>query len=704
MATPKGAAVNILLVDDRPENLVSLKAILSSADYRLITASSGEEALKIALREDLAVILLDVVMPSMDGFEVAKHLKKIERTSRVPVIFLTAVATEVRQIYLAYSAGAVDYLIKPLDTAIVRMKVAVFVDLYLQRREVERQARILRENERREYELRLAELRVASDNRYRKLVEGIDHAIAWSMDPATARLSFISRQAERIMGYSAEELSQPDFWARHVPLEDRDRVLQAFRAASPDSADQSIEHGFLAAGRRRLWLHTGLSAVREAEGARRELHGISIDVTNLKRAEEAEQVLAQVVSVLAESFDYETAMTSLAQVVVPRLADWCVIDVTSEDSVRQAAVAHVDPAKAQLARELARRHPVNPDEPYGVARVLRSGKAEIYPDVSDAEWVAKELGIEHPAVLRELGAVSYMIVPLRARGHTLAAMTLVSSESQRRFEPRDLVLAEEVGVRAALVIDNARLYQGAQRATAAREDILRTVSHDLKNPLSVIMTSTERLTKVGVAEGGVSQTKKISDAIRRASQRMIRLIDELLDMERIEAHHLFLDRRDHEAASLVSDSVELLEPLASEKSITIRADMEAARSVRVQCDRNRILQVFANLVGNAIKFTPEGGSVIVRVTQQAGVVLFAITDDGAGIAPDQLPHVFDRYWQARETAHLGTGLGLAIVKGIVEAHGGRTWVESEVGKGSTFFFTLPRANTLDDQPPPPQVV
>ncbi len=201
-AAPSSTSVKIMLVDDRRENLLSLQGVLKSGDYELVMANSGEEALKLSLRDDFAVILLDVVMPGIDGFQVASHLKEIERTSRIPIVFLTAVATGMSHIYRAYSVGAVDYLIKPLDVDAVRSKVAVFADLYRQRMEIERQARLLRENEQQEYQTRITEMRLASDKRYSKLVERIDHAIAWTMDPASGQLSFVSRQAERILGYT----------------------------------------------------------------------------------------------------------------------------------------------------------------------------------------------------------------------------------------------------------------------------------------------------------------------------------------------------------------------------------------------------------------------------------------------------------------------------------------------------------------------
>jgi PAS domain S-box-containing protein len=680
---------SILLVDDRPENLQALKGILTSSDYHLVTASSGEEALRLALRVDFAVILLDVVMPGMDGFEVARHLKQLERTSRVPIIFLTALAIHVQHIYTAYSVGAVDYLIKPLDKDVVRKKVAVFVDLYLQRLEIEHQARILRDNERREYELRLAEMRVASDYRYRKLVEGIDHSIAWSMHPETLKLTFVSRRAERVLGYFRDELSAPGFWLDHVPAEDRDRLLEGFRTAANERTDQMFDHGFIAGDGHRLWLHTVVSVVDEP-GTTPELHGISIDVTNLKRAEETEHLIADVVSVLAENFEYGTAMARLARVLVPRLADWCVIDVIDDHGVRQEAQAHSDTAKEARVRDLACRQPDS-----DVARILRSGTPEIYA-VSDPARVAMALGATQE-VVRELGADSCMIVPLRARGQVLAAMTLVRLESRERFDAPDLAMAEDVGLRAGLAIDNARLYMDAQRATLARDEILALVSHDLKSPLSAISMSAELLANLELPDEIAPRAHKGIDTIRRAGHRMARLVDDLLDLERIETRRLSIERRPHDAVSLVFEGLEALDPLAKQKAIALHADTEPARSSDVLCDRERILQVFSNLVGNAIKFAPSGSSITIRAARERGFVLFAISDEGPGIAPEQVPHIFDRHWQAKATARLGTGLGLAITKGIIEAHGGRIWVESEVGRGSTFSFTLPVAPSADQQ-------
>jgi PAS domain S-box-containing protein len=268
-------AFKILLVDDRHENLLALEAILRDHDYELISTTSGVEALRIAMVETIAVIVLDVVMPDMDGFAVARMLKQTERTRHIPIVFLTAVATDVRNVYGGYDVGAVDYLIKPLDPEVVRRRVGVFVDLVRQREKVEEQAKLLRDVERREYELRLAELRKASDRRYRKVVEGIDHAIGWSATGPSLQVTFISRQAERILGVPSDHFLEPEFWAKHLHPDDRERVLDVFHKALAEGVDMSCDHRMLGDDGRLLWFHTSVSG----EAGSAELNGVSSDVT-----------------------------------------------------------------------------------------------------------------------------------------------------------------------------------------------------------------------------------------------------------------------------------------------------------------------------------------------------------------------------------------------------------------------------------------
>ncbi len=686
----KSQPIPILLVDDRPENLVSLKAILDDPGYRLVTATSGEQALSLLLREEFALVLLDVAMPGMTGFDVADYLKRRERTRHLPIVFVTAVANDIAQIYEAYSVGAVDYLVKPLDARIVRSKVAVLADLFRQRREIERQAQLLRENEEREHALRMVELRAALDRRYRELVEGVEHALAWSADPDTLALTFVSRQASRLLGYDEAQLSEPGFFLAQVHPDDR----AAFRSACDEAvrlgAARTCDHRVIAADGGLRWLHTSV----RGEVTPLRLHGLSLDVTELKRAEETQRLLAEVSRLLAEPLDHAEALERLARVVVPRFADACLIDMLVDHALRPLAAA---PGAPPSRAELDRAGWYDPRDPRGAARVFESKTPAVHPASEHSAWTAAPLGPEHSAVVRALGAVSYIVVPLEARGRTLGTITFVASTSQRRFGGPDLALATEIAGRTALGADNVRLYAEARRATRARDEMLAIVSHDLRNPLSTIDVSAQLLRELPLAGEGAARATKAIDSIHRASAGMARLLRDLIDIERIELHRLSLEPGVHRVGALLTAVSELFEPLARSKSIALELDVDATSTLELSCDRERLLQVFSNLIGNAIKFTPPGGRISIAAERDGDAVRFSVRDTGPGMERDALEHVFVPFWQAKDTARLGLGLGLAIAKGIVEAHGGAIGAESELGGGTSFHFTLPLGQPLREQ-------
>jgi signal transduction histidine kinase len=280
-----------------------------------------------------------------------------------------------------------------------------------------------------------------------------------------------------------------------------------------------------------------------------------------------------------------------------------------------------------------------------------------------------------------------MAVPLVTRGRRLGVLTFAATERQRQHSASDLALAEEIGRRAAIAIDNAELYEQAQRAIRARQDLLAIVSHDLKNPLNAILMATALLTKPGPTEKLEARQRRI-DIIERSAKRMNRLLGDLLDIASIEAGHLSVEMHPCPAAALVSEAVELHEGAAAQKQLHLEP-LLPNKELQIDCDRGRVLQVFGNLISNAIKFTSSAGSIRVAAESSGEEALFSVADSGPGIESKELAHVFDRFWQAKNTARLGTGLGLTIAKALVEAHGGRIWVESTLGKGATFFFTMP---------------
>ncbi len=321
------------------------------------------------------------------------------------------------------------------------------------------------------------------------------------------------------------------------------------------------------------------------------------------------------------------------------------------------------------------------------ASVLSSGDPVLHEELAEGLFEELAKDDEHLRLLRVTGPKSLMVVALRTGGGVVGTLTFVASESGRRYGADDLVFAQEIARRASMAMDNAHLHEQARRAVQAREDLLAVVSHDLRNPLSVILVSATLALR---AWPPGDTNRRAIEAIRRLALRMDCLIGDLLDASTIEAGRLSLETAVQSVDQVVRDAIEALEAQAAQKRVRLEAI--GCGDLGVFCDRGRMMQVFSNLIGNAIKFTPEGGSITVRVEPRDRDVWFFVTDTGPGIPEDQLPRLFDRFWQAKRTARLGTGLGLTIAKGIIEAQDGRIGVESQLGVGSTFFFTLPRAN------------
>lgn len=283
---------------------------------------------------------------------------------------------------------------------------------------------------------------------------------------------------------------------------------------------------------------------------------------------------------------------------------------------------------------------------------------------------------------------SLICVPLVSSGKILGALTLVTSGSGRRYDEADLSLAADVARRAAIVVEHARLFHEAQQATRARDDVLAVVAHDLRNPLNTVTMAISLMLENTPPER--TQERRQVEIVRRAADRMNRMIQDLLDVRRMESGRLAIDLKAEDVNVIINDMIEMLRPLAEGSSIILEPSV-AEGLPPVLCDSARIQQVLSNLVGNAVKFTPRQGRITVCAELIDGEVRFGVIDTGPGIPPEQVPHIFGQFWQASPSDRRGIGLGLAIAKGIVEAHKGTIWVESHVGLGSTFYFTLPTA-------------
>lgn len=426
--------------------------------------------------------------------------------------------------------------------------------------------------------------------------------------------------------------------------------------------------------------------VRGADG---EYHGYLWsfrDISTRKRGEEAQQFLAEAGRVLASSLDLTTTLQSVAELSVPRLADWCVVDLCQEDRIERVAVVHADPTKADLAAEYQRCYPPSPQGGETTSGVIQTGEPVLLPEIPDEVLTAVARDERHLAMLREMGFASGIVVPLRIDDRVLGAITLIAAESGRRFGPHELRLAEMLAEWAALAVDKARAYTLVQEASRTRDEVLSVVSHDLRNPIGTIMTSASFIPDL--APDLPEPVLRQLGIIRRQAEAANRLIQDLLDVSRIEGGRLPIDPTPSSPRTLLSEAVETLRPLASPRGLRLACDV-GDELPSVCADRDRLLQAFGNLVGNAVRYTPEGGTITLRAEAGEGEVCFSVADSGEGIRPEDLPHLFDRFFQARQKRRGGAGLGLAIVKGIVESHGGRIWVRSKVGEGTVFTFTVP---------------
>ncbi|MFT3766394.1 MAG: GAF domain-containing protein [Minicystis sp.] len=704
----------------------------------------------------------------------------------------------------------------------------------------------------------------AAEERYRALVNGLDHSIVWEADANTLWFTFVSAPAEKVLGYPiADWFTQPSFFAQRLHPDDRERVLRELRVAAVDRQDHKFDHRMIKADGSPIWVHTGITVAQA--GAATVFHGITVDIDELKKAEEALRVrarqlaatadlgqhalagtdvaalldeaaarvareldagfveilellpergrlllragvgweeglvghatigadhsshagytltagqpviveelgredrfrpsslllghqvvsglavaipgtsgpfgvlaahtraqrtftgddvaflqsvanllsaalirarlLAQIEEARARAEDAERRLTFLYQATGMLLGDPLNVDARVSDFAIQIVAAIGDlgcvhyvgdgaPRRFVLQRSPARGARVDIVEPPPgsvvevpeiVAEVIRKGEAQLFSEPPAAVVAACEAGEMTPPA----GSVpaSAILAPIRARGHTYGAITLVAL-APRRYERDDLVLVEELAYRAALALDNARLYEQVERAAREREELISVVAHDLRNALHSILLNAVALAQAPLDEA----TKKRIDRIRAAGDIMDRLTRSVLDAGALDAGRLQVQPAACDPGGTVREAVEALAPLAEARALGLTAHVPEGLPP-VVCDRDRILQVLSNLIGNALKFTKKGE---VRVSARAadGEVVFAVTDTGPGIREEELPHVFDRFWQARETAHKGSGLGLFIVKGIVEAHRGRVWAESRVGTGTTFFFALPVA-------------
>jgi PAS domain S-box-containing protein len=565
--------------------------------------------------------------------------------------------------------------------------VAVLFNDITERKQAEEALRVdIRERKRIEKELKDANAFLDA------IIEHIP-LVLFLKDAKSLRYVRLNRAGEDLLGWPKETFigkNDYDLWPRTQAEFFVEKDRETLKGQMIDVAEESIQTHYQGA---RI-LHTKKVPILDAAGHPMYLLGISEDITERRRIEKEQQFLADVSVALSASLEYEETLANVARLAVQNFADWSAVDVMDEEGkFSRLKVASADPAQAALCAVLEQM-PRDRDLPHLMRSVIESKRPIVVEHVTRPYIESHARGPAHLQALLATGVTSFVAVPLLLRGQALGALFLGSSTLSHVMGQRDLRLAESLAYRAATAIENARLYRSSLHATHLRDQVLGVVAHDLRNPLSAILAQLWALRPHGAKSE--RRSVKPAEVIERAAKRMNRLIQDLLDVAVMESGQLTIEGAQLAARDLVVGAVEMQRPLASSSSLELRVDLDGDLP-DIWGDKDRLLQVFENLIGNAIKFTKAGGSITVGAAARDHEVVFRVADTGSGIAPENLPRVFERFWQASRSGRSGAGLGLPITKGIVEAHRGRIWVESAAGSGSTFFFTIPTAVAAQDR-------
>jgi len=427
--------------------------------------------------------------------------------------------------------------------------------------------------------------------------------------------------------------------------------------------------------------------------------GFVRDITGRRRAEARQQFLAEASTLLSASLDYDRTLANLVELAVPRIADWCSINLLDGDgTLVRVGGRHIDPSKEAILRELREWHPPDLSTPGVPPDIAPSDRPTLIADVTDVQLQRIAQNEEQLRVYRAMGFRSAMLVPLRMSTRPLGIIIFATGESGRRFGPDDLALAEELAQRAALAIENARLYRQAQAAVQLRDEFLSVASHELKTPVTALLGYSQLLRR------RMERERSSNDRDRRAVQiigaqteRLATLVHSLLDVSRLELGQFSLERQPVDLASLVqriaADLQAVLPPTEPPHTIDWSGPDEP---LIVDGDALRLEQMVQNLVQNAVKYSPQGGPITLRLARDAGHAVLAVSDRGIGIPHEAQARLFQRFYRARHAAAhgiSGMGIGLYVVSEIVSRHGGTVEVASTEGVGSTFTVRLPLAES-----------
>lgn len=549
--------------------------------------------------------------------------------------------------------------------------------------------------ERRQTELALRR----SEERLRLIIEGVkDYAMF--MVSGYGRITSWSSGAQRIFGYSEEEILGQHLCCIYSDQDARTGVCNEELVRARAGQEKRKERWYQCKDGQQIWGSGMLRGLRDDDGNLRGYVKVIQDNTHLKKAEDRQRFMAEASAALASSLDFETTLASVAHLAVPHFADWCSVSIQEADgTIQRVTTAHANPQQAQHYRTCH-----SEGRSCGTARVIRAGKAELISEVT--EQVLRDLykDDEYFKELMDMQVVTYMAVPLCAHGRVLGAISFASTRAGARYQQEDLAFAEELARRAALAMDNARLYREAQKeigerkraesalsnANRRKNEFLNMLAHELRNPLGASLLSAQSMQRANPQN---AQVQKSAETVIRQVMKMTRLIDGLLDIARIELGKIDLRRTPLDLRAVVGQAMEACAALIRSRNHEFQVVLPH-EPLQIFADEMRVEQIIVNLLTNAIKYTEPGGRVLVEGSCAGGQVKFSIRDSGIGIAPEALARVFDLYQQVDASSPRcsgGLGIGLTLVRRLIELHDGTISVSSEgLGQGSTFTVSFPQ--------------
>lgn len=764
--------LRILLLEDSliDHELIQMYLSEGEIEAEVVRVETETDFLNALETEQWGLILSDYSLPAFDGISALTLAHEI--CPDLPFIFVSATLGEELAIE-TLKKGATDYVLKQrLERLAPAVKRALREsEERLKRKVAEAELRKLAQ----QLEQRVQErtIQLAQANKFlnkqieerRKIEESLRKSettlrkyfesplIGIAMTSLQTGWIEVNDKLCEIFGYTRDELIQMT-WVELTYPDDLQSDLANFEQLLAGTREAySMDKRFIRKNGEVFYASISVNCVRQADRSIDYFVALVQDITERKLAQiEQEQLiaeqaarreaeaqgqkaafLAQASIELASSLDTDATLKKVAQLAVPFLADWCMVDLLDDQVIRRVAIAHQDASQAELGWELNHRYPTDINQNHGVMRVLRQGNSLMSALITDKNLVEVAQDAEHLERLRQLNLKSVMVVPMLARGRTLGAVTLMSAESGRCYDSTDLSLVEDLARRAAVAVDNARLYQetqnaqqiaeeaytaekqaradseaarnAAEAANRIKDEFLATLSHELRTPLNAILGWIQLLR---TRKMDADKIARALETVDRNTRALSKLIEDILDVSRIMTGKLHLSAQPCDLVAVIEAALDAVRPAAEAK--TTQICLTNCSPVLVWGDSNRLQQVVLNLLSNAIKFTPNGGQVEVSVTAitSAGEVdnqpltnhyaQIQVKDTGKGISAEFLPHVFERFRQENNSttrSYGGLGLGLALVRYLVELHGGTVRVDSPgENLGTTFTVELPLVNFL----------